>query len=126
MKSRITVILLWTVFLTGSPIAVSAEEGNSSSETTSEPVVVHLVGGRAFIAEIDRRSDEADLWLSWNRPTISLLRPIRWHRVASVDVEGQAFSGGALREAMLSLRQPRPGSRTTKSEAISIVREGGR
>ena len=126
MKKHVTVILVWTVFLMGSPAIVSAEEYDGLRETTSEPVVVHLVGGRAFTADIDRRSDAADLWLSWNREAISLLRPIRWHRVASVDVAGRTFSGKALRKAVLSPRASKPQCRLTKGNTISNVRGGSR
>ena len=47
-----------------------------------------LSSGRVFVAEIDGRTDESDLWLSWRRDGISLFRPIRWERVAQVEMAG--------------------------------------
>jgi hypothetical protein len=116
MNHRLAAILTWAVLL----VAVVVADAEPSAPP-SRTIVVHLVGGRMFTAELDARTNEADLWLQWRRGTISLGRPIRWDRVVRVELSGQTFSGEAVRQAVVALRRETPVTDAPKHEVISLV-----
>jgi hypothetical protein len=71
-------------------------------------VGVWVASGRHFIAEVDRRTDAATLWLRWAEGSGVILRPIQWQRVVRVEIAGQAFSGDVVRRAVVEIRRQLP------------------
>jgi hypothetical protein len=119
MNRPLTILLLWAASLTLQTAAVAEVSGDSTSPAPSEPVTVLLSSGRVFVAEIDGRTDESDLWLRWRREGISLLRPVRWERVAQVEMAGRTFPGDAVRLAVVALRQNAPAVEKTEGGATA-------
>ncbi|MCX7425076.1 MAG: hypothetical protein NTW96_05535 [Planctomycetia bacterium] len=124
MNRLVAVLLLCAASLALQTAAVAQVSGDSTSPAPSQPVTVLLSSGRVFVAEIDGRTDESDLWLRWRREGISLFRPVRWERVTQVEMAGRTFPGDAVRRAVVALRQNAPDVEETKDEAISLSVRG--
>jgi hypothetical protein len=126
MSRPVAILLLWVVSLAPQTVAIAEVSGavaevpaDSTSPATLEPVTVLLSSGRVFVAEIDVRTDESDLWLRWRQGGVSLFRPIRWDRVTQVEVAGRTFSGDAVRDAVVALRPNAPDVGETDVESIT-------
>ncbi len=78
-------------------------------------VVARLTDGSRLEAEIDSRTDQAQLWLRVESATTLLLRPISWQRVTSVSFEGQAQS----RQQILNLAARKRGKEHPKRRVLN-------
>lgn len=72
------------------------------------PLTVALASGRRFTAELDRRTDDTQLWLRWKGRAGHVLRPIDWTCVEWAELDGDIFTGRELREALAVLREALP------------------
>lgn len=57
-----------------------------------EELTVHLQSGRSFTAQVDRRTDDAQLWLRFEYGASTVWRPIDWRRVVGVTYRGASFN----------------------------------
>ena len=72
-------------------------------------IVVALASGRHFSGEIDPKTDQEHLWLRSSRPGVTLLRPIAWNRVVSVDLPEEQVRGDELLAAVQMLAAEKEG-----------------
>lgn len=122
MNHSLATLSRWPVFLViGVAIANTAESAGPPSVPPSRTVVVHMVSGRVFTAELDARTDEADLWLQWRRGKITLGRPVQWDYISRVELAGDDFAGEAVRQAVVALRREAPVPDQSRHKAISLV-----
>ena len=85
--------------------------GVAAAEPTT--VTVRLASGRSFTAAIDAKTDATTLWLRFDAPGASLLRPVQWSRVSSARGLQGEMTAEELRQ-----RWPAMVSRTDLPEII--------
>ena len=83
-------------------LAALATVAMAAQLSAGERVVVQLVSGRQFDAEVSPRTNEQRLWLSFRSRSAELLRPVVWERIENAQFGGESFSGEALRDHLLS------------------------
>ena len=105
--------------------AALAQQGPAPAGATSEAAItVHLASGRSFTAALDPRTDEALLWLCFQREGAEILRPIRWDRVTWAEVAGQRLPGEELHRLVAQLRQEIPAQPVAPPARATIVMIG--
>jgi len=71
--------------------AESDTNGASTGEAAAATVLVK--SGRSFVGLVDARTDSRTLWLRFEHGRSTLWRPIEWHRVVQVAIDGERHSG---------------------------------
>jgi hypothetical protein len=71
-------------------------------------VTVELDSGRAFVGEVDAKSDDERMWIRFSQPGVTLLRPIAWDRIARVRRGDAVLTAGELRASLPSLATETP------------------
>ena len=84
--------------LCGFSLALSGVVGlgappSDAAERSKAPVTVEAASGRTFTAEVDSRTDSAQLWLRWGLGSMVLIRPVDWEQVVEVQAGGERLSG---------------------------------
>jgi hypothetical protein len=68
-----------------------AAQSHAARDGSSESIKVTVQSGRVFVAQIDPRTDDATLWLSYGTSNTTLLRPIQWQRVVRAEFGGKTL-----------------------------------
>ncbi len=93
----------------------------------AEPVEVEVASGRTFVALVDARTDEQQLWLRFERGQSQLLRPIAWEAIVAAHQDGRPLSSEQLqalattRERSARRASPQPASGTSNQPAVPTV-----
>ena len=106
------------------PLACGQEVVEQIGPAASSTITVELVSGRTFTAEIDGRTDAAQLWLRWQQTGGELLRPIRWDCVVRARVGGEDMSGEQFHALVRRLRSEVPAEPETPTPRNTIVMIG--
>ncbi len=67
------------------------------TEARATDVTVWLASGRSFEAQLDDRSDRSQLWLRFEAPGTTILRPVRWESVEKASLLGEMMDADELR-----------------------------
>lgn len=86
---RLILATIMSVVLVGSPHVAAAGPAT---------VTVRLASGRTFTAAIDAKTDATTLWLRFDAPGGTLLRPVQWGRVISAQGSQGEMTAEELRQ----------------------------
>ncbi len=111
-----TMLLLWTISI---PATAQQTPGDEQ-----DAILVHLLSGRTMMANIDARTDAAQLWLRWERPGSEVLRPIDWNRVVAAEIKGNKISGPEFLELVKQIRLRVPAQPVSAPAVNTIVMLG--
>jgi hypothetical protein len=93
-------------------IAVAADT-NGAATTEAAVATVLVKSGRTFVGLVDARTDASTLWLRFEHGRSTLWRPIEWHRVVDIAIDGEKLSGEEFqRVAAKYATDEDPGRRT--------------
>lgn len=82
--------------------------GGFQQVTAGELVIVRLVDGGRRVGEIDRRTDQEQLWLHTSDLGVVLQSAVPWNRIESAEVRGEAFSVADLQSLAERQNMPPP------------------
>lgn len=74
----------------------------TSQALADQPVVVRVVDGTHYTAEVSDRTDGEYLWLAFRTRSTEYLRPLAWDRITAGKWNGESLSGQDLRQRILS------------------------
>lgn len=97
--------LLATLLVLQATADLPPPAGIADDAQAERRVVVLVLSGRRFAGEIDPKTDTNRLWLRTARPGATLLRPITWDRVVSVELPEDRVWGAELRAAVRRLSE---------------------
>lgn len=78
----------------------------ASRHVSAGTVTIELQSGRTMTATIDPRTDEHRLWLRFESPSMTILRPIRWHDIAGFVIAGISYTAQQQVAAALEHAEP--------------------
>ena len=116
--------VLFAVSVWADAAAFAVESLEQPAATGRSAITVELTGGRTFTAELDARTNTAQLWLRWQSSGAALLRPIRWDHVARAQVGGEDLSGEQFRALVEQVRRDTPAEIVETPRPTTIVMIG--
>ena len=99
-----------------------------SSNAMANRVTVSLKDGTKYIGELDRRTDQRQIWLRYQRGMTTLLRPIAWKRIARVQSNFGELGKYQVAQLAKRPRTTRAGQQRhpTKSNAFELAGQARR
>jgi hypothetical protein len=116
-------------FLCGLCLALGGQLGpgvppSAAAELPKGPVTVEVQSGRTFTAEVDSRTDSAQLWLRFGQGAMVLLRPIAWEQVVQAQVGEERLSGQQFLEVLKPPQRTGDGPPRIRGGSLRIVPMG--
>ena len=109
----------------------------NSFALAGDTITVQLASGRQLTAEVDPKTDNATLWLRFTAAGATLLRPVDWSAVESIDADGEPVvqadvlagietdaaetADDDLADGVITIRNESPAVRYTQQSAEPIA-----
>ncbi len=99
--------LLCAAILVCSPSFLFGQQTRSENGDIAT-VDVLVSSGKQFTAAVDRRTDDAALWLRFDRETAVLYRSMPWTEIDTVRYQGSSYSQDEFKPLAMQIRSDRP------------------